>query len=786
MLKYNLLLLFRNIKRFRTTFFINLIGLTTGLTSAILIYLWVTDELAMDKFHEHDARLVHVMMNIKDPEGISTGDHTPGQLGEALKREMPEVELQTSVVEQWGAEEGIITVNEKKATGIENYVTNDFFKVFSFRLVQGDKNTVLNSKSKVLISDELANTLFGRPEFAIGKAIDWEKGDFNGSYEVSGVFEKPSRHSSKTFDILFHFDLLMEKYPVWMEWGNSSSIVYLLLNEGTDLERFNEKIRNFITSKDKNVANTIFARRYSDQHLYNSYSNGVLVGGRILYVRLFSIVAIFILIIASVNFMNLSTARVATRIKEIGIKKTVGATRKTLFIQHIGESLFMSLLALSIALLLVDILLPQFNLLTGKELSLRLDTKLIIALVSIALITGLIAGSYPAIYLSGFSPAVVLKGKLTYSFTSQFIRKGLVVFQFVISIVLIICVGVVYQQIAFIQNKNLGYNRDNILYFNSQGVDETFMQRLRSLPGVENATTFNHNLTGDHGTAWGFSWDDQKPGGDQIKFNNLEVGSNFVETFGMQIVEGENFSKDLSWDQQIILNEKAIQEMDLKNPVGKTFHIWRQDRKIVGIVKNFHFESLYEEVKPCFLFLIPDVPVAKVMVRLKPNDIPTTLKSLDQFHKEYNEGLAFDYKFLHEDFATLYAAEQRVSSLSKYFALIAIITSCLGLFGLAAFTAERRTKEIGIRKVLGSGQLQVVFLLSGEFLKLVLVAIVIAIPVSYLISHSWLDAFAFKIQLKASYFLAGGFIAIMIAWLTVSTQAFKASRVNPAQCLKDE
>jgi putative ABC transport system permease protein len=788
MLKHNLLLMYRNFNRSRVTFFINLAGLSVGLAAALLIYLWVTDELGVDKFHEKDSRLFQVMMNIDRPDGIETSDFTPGLMAKALLEEVPEIENAVGVVSPPSQVKGILSFGDKYIRANEHYAEKEFFNIFSYRLLQGSKDKVLSDKNNILISDNLAIKLFGTIENVAGKSVEWNRRQFSGTYMISGIFEHIPENSTAQFDVLFSFDLFMEKNPDWLEWGNSSSIAYVVLKDGMSVTKLNRKISGFIKSKHAGSKNTVFLRPYSDQYLYNTYENGVLTGGRIAYVKLFSIIAFFILVIACINFMNLSTAKASRRIKEIGIKKAMGAGRKALIFQYLEESLLMAFLSLAIAVLIVDIILPQFNSITGKHLALSFDKRMLPTFCSIAFFTGVISGSYPALYLSGFNPAVVLKGRLQRSVGELWTRKGLVVFQFAISVILIVSVVVVYRQLGFIQSKNLGYNKDNVIYFANEGRLreglEPFLAGIRSIPGVVNASDFSFDLAGEHGSTYGLEWEGKKAD-DNIDFANLEADFDMIEVLGLELTEGRSFSREFGNESSnVILNQAAVAVIGFREPVGKIIKIWGKERQIIGVVRNFHFQSLYENVKPCFIQCVPNK--RNVLVRIKAGMEQETLSRLQKFYHEYNLGLPFEYKFLDDDYQKLYTAEKRVATLSGYFAGIAITISCLGLFGLAAFTAERRLKEIGIRKVLGSDELGIVLLLSADFTRIVLAAVIIALPLSYFIAKNWLDSFAFRIPLEWWYFTGAGAAALLIAWLTVGVQAIRAATVNPAKCLRDE
>ena len=721
------------------------------------------------------------MVNQHNDDGIKTGSFTPGLLANALEKEIPEIEYAVTVLPaSWFPNKGVISFGDAHIKAGSQFIGKDYFNVFSCRFIDGDKNRLLADKYSVAISEELAMKLFNTTKNIVGKTVKWDHEEFSGSYMISGIFEKNPSNATNQFDLLLNFELFMERRPGMESWGNSDPDTYVILKQGTKIEQVNSKIKNFLKSKDKNSKTDLFLVKYSDKYLYGQFENGVQAGGRISYVRLFSIIALFILIIACINFMNLSTAKASGRMKEVGIKKVIGARRRSLVFQYLGESMLLTFLSLILAIVIIVILLPQFNHITGKQISLALNFRIILAVLGITLVTGIISGSYPALYLSGFRPAAVLKGKLKSSVGELWVRKGLVVFQFTLSVIFIIAVLVVYRQINYIQSKNLGYNRDNVIHFEipfemdsvKLKTAATFLDEVKNIPGVINASSYYHNLTGDHGAIGGFQWPGKDPGKD-IEFANLEVGYNFIETLGIEIKEGRSFSNNANSHNEIIFNEAAIQSMGLKDPIGKTVKFWDQQRQIVGVVKNFHFESLYETVKPCFFQVYPVMP--NIMVKIKGGTEKQTIAQIQKTFQAYNKGVPFDYQFLDENYRALYAAEMRVGVLSKYFAGLAILISCLGLFGLAAFTAQRRRKEIGIRKVVGASVSNVVVMLSKDFLKLILIAVFIAFPVAWWATSQWLNGFAYRIHIGVSIFLIAGFCTILITLFTISFQAIKAA-----------
>jgi len=787
MIHHTLLLIFRNFKRFKTTFFINLIGLSTGLACTLLIYLWVQDELNMDKFHKNNHRLYQVMEHQQNTDSeIRVTDSTPWLLADALQDEVPEVQYAVVATPTYWFGRQTVSADNNPIHADGKYASRHFFEIFSYPLIAGKANEVLADKSSIVISAKLARQLFNTDQNVVGRMVAYQQDQL---YQVSGVFEDLPPNSSEYFEFVLPYQILIDRAPQVTSWQSSGPQTFVLLKEGTDPLEFNRKIEGLIVRKSPDKHRTLFARPYSSMYLFGNYENGVQTGGRIEYVTMFSIVAIFILLIACINFMNLSTAKATRRIKEVGMKKVVGARRRTLVYQYLSESMLMTLIAVFAAVLIVDIVLPTFNEVTDKNLSLTFDPWFVFSLGVIVLFTGVVAGSYPAFYLSGFSPAAVLKGKLNSSFSEVWARKGLVVIQFTLSVVLIVSVLVIYKQIEFVQQKNLGYDKDNVIYFPNEGKIksslETFLAELNQVPGVVKATSIAQSMIGG-GNTTDIVWDGKDPEL-RIPFAIRPVNFDVIEMLDLKILAGRSFSRDFMTDTSaVIFNEAGIEAMGLEDPVGKEISFADGMRfTIIGVIKDFHYESLHAEVKPLFFVLKPQY-TETIMARISSGQEVSAIKAISEFYKRYNPGFVFDYRFLDQDYQALYGAEVRVSILSRYFAAIAILISCLGLFGLAAFTAERRRKEIGIRKVLGSTEFSIVYLLSGDFSKLVLMAIAIALPLSYLLTKRWLENFVLRIPLEWWYFLSAGIIALVIALLTVGTQALKAAAVNPTQCLRDE
>ena len=782
-------IIYRNFLRSKGYFLINLAGLAAGMTCTLLIYLWVQDELGMNKFHANDKNLYQVLEHQTYSDKLMTTSSTPGILAENLKIDFPEI--QYSATTTWIQD---YTLSEKdhsiKAKGY--HVGADFFQIFSYRLVQGSPEKVLTEKLSIVISKSLAVRLFGTDHDAIGKVVEV---NHDKSFNVTGVFEDTPSSSSFKFDFVLTFEFFKDDNDWVTEWGNNGPSTYLVLKDGSDPKTFDAKIKEYIKGKEKDSNVTLFTAKFSQRYLYGNYENGIQTGGRIVYVKLFSVIAIFILVIACINFMNLSTARATRKSKEVGIKKSVGASRESLIFQYMSESLITSALALILSVILVFVILPGFNTITDKHIELNLgDPLLLLWLLGVTLGTGLIAGSYPALYLSGFKPAAVLKGEVKGSIGELWARKGLVVFQFFLSVMLIVSVIVIYKQIEFVQTQNLGYDKDQLISFPREGklweskgtYLETFLSEVRRMPGVKSAASLGHGLLGQNSNTSGLHWEGKDPD-ERILFENIGANFGTLETLGMKIIEGRGFADANMGDTtKIIFNEAGIKVMGMKDPIGKHIKLWGQhDLEIVGVVKDFHFQSMHEPVKPVFIRLNPE-NTWRIFVRLEPGREKETLAQLTEFYSSFNPGFTLEYKFQDAEYAQLYAAEQRVAALSSYFATMAVVISCLGLFGLAAFTAERRLKEIGIRKALGSSSTNIVMLLSGDFTRMVLVSVVLGLPLAYWGLDIWLSKFAFRIPLSYTYFVLAGGIAIAIAWITVASQAIKASRTNPVKCLRTE
>ncbi len=797
MFRHNFIISWRSLKRDKMTSLINISSLTIGMASALLILLWVQDELQFDQFHEHKDRLYHVMNNIPTANGIITRKSSAAPLSQALNDEIPEVD-QAVVAAGGHRGRGIATSGDKAFKALEYYVGPNFFEVFSFEVLYGNPGQILSEKSSVMISETLARNIFADPDQAIGQTISWDRNELSGDYLVGGIFADVPSHSSLQFDMLFSYQQYYDTYEqinnLW-NWGNSNPMTFVRLQEGADLSAFNAKIKDF--SKDKYKAQNgkeaswigdLFTQPFAEAYLYNGYRDGVQQGGRITYVKLFTIIGFFILLIACINFMNMTTAKAGRRIKEIGVKKSIGASRRNLQYQYLVESTFVAFIALLFSVLLVAILLPAFNVITEKDLTIWPGWKSVLLFLTIALVTGLVSGSYPAVFLSRLKPIHVLTGFWRSGSRDAWIRKSLVVFQFSLSAILLIGVAVLYNQMQLIQTKNLGYNRENIIRFDREGELERnldlFLNEAEQIEGVSVATTLNNDITDNYSSTGSVRWEGWEDH-ERIQFYNFQGGYGMFDVFDLEFSLGRPYSEEYAKDEEaIIFNESAIAAMGLQDPIGEVINLWGQDRQIIGVVKDFHFQSLYEPLQPCFFLLSPDS--FKILLKIGGENVGSTLGEIEALYHKFNEDVAFDFTFIDQDYQQLYAAETKTAFLSRYFAILAIIISCLGLYGMSVFSAERKLREISVRKILGASTRSIIQLLSREFLVVIMVALLLSLPVSYWLARNWLNSFAYHIDLHWGYFILTTLVCLTIAGVTISYQTLRATTVNPVEYLKDE
>lgn len=786
MLRHYLLLAIRNFKKFKSIFAINLLGLSLGLTTVILISMWVKDELSINRNFENSNRIYAVMTNHDNSGGIVTWGVTPAEMAEAMKAELPQVELASGVSPLIAGMVFDSGTEKLDAEGL--FVDQDYIDMFGHEFIVGNPEKALLGINSLALSESLANSLFGSAQNAMGKSLKWQVFDFGNEVEVTGVYKDFDAQNVEQPEYLMAFPYFKAMLGEGAHWDNFNSSTYVLVREGSDERALNDQIANFIKDRAEGSNVTPFLQLYADTYLYGTYEGGVVTGGRIKYVWIFSGIALFILLIACINFMNLTTARAMARAKEIGVKKSMGASRTGIFAQFMVESLVLTFLALVIAILAVNLLQPAFNSLTLKAIHLDLKLGEVLVLLGIWVMTSLLAGIYPSLYLSKFKPVQIMKSNLKGSFAELFARKGLVVFQFAISMLLIIGVVVVSKQMTYIQSQNLGYNQAHLLRIPSEFVPaaqmSTVLDQIKAVPGVENASSLTHPLVGLANSTIGLTWEGKNPE-EQVKFENITVNLDLIETMEFELLEGRSFSREFGEENtKLILNEAAVKTIGFTEPVGQIVNLWGNDMEVIGLVKDFHFESLKESVKPAFIKYDPGF-AQNILVRISGDDHQETIAQIsDVFQTLLGQKAASS--FMDEDYQTLYLQEQRVAVLSEFFGVIAIFLSCLGLFGLAAFTAESHKKEIGVRKVLGASMVGILSLITQDFIKLVAISVLIAIPVGWYFANSWLETYAFQTNLSWWIFAGSGLALVLIALLTVGFQAYKAASSNPVNSLRSE
>jgi putative ABC transport system permease protein len=763
--------------------FINIFGLALGMSCSLLIWLWVKDEISYNNSYPDLEEIFYVRSGADWKGQKSVGEATPGPWFESIQKEVPEVAAITKFT--WNRDL-LVKVGEKSTKESGIYATQDFFKVFQVPFLEGNPKSAIDQPKSIAISRKLAEKYFKNTS-AVGKIL---KLDNANEYTVSGVFENIPQNTSVQLDWIVNFNVQEQD---WMKtWGNFAFKTFVRLTPQAD-PRHAETIMQKVIRKNSPTQFVSFPilQGLKDVYLYGEYENLKPSGGRIEYVRVFSIVAIFILLIACVNFMNLSTARSVKRAKEVGVRKVVGAEKKFLIMQFLGESLIVSGLAALLAIIFVVSLLPLFNEVVQKQIHLSvLDPFLWLSVVALILITGMVAGSYPALYLSSLQPIRILKGRLTFTNKGIFLRKGLVVFQFGLSVFLIIGMLVIGRQVNYIQTKRLGLDKQNVLYISLEGdlynKLEVFRQEILNSPYVSAATTTGSMPTNVQGSSGDLDWD----GRDKDLVNTVNatyVGYDFAKTMNIQMVDGRDFSKDFAADTaNYIINEAAAKMMKMKDPVGKQVKFWMGKGTIVGVMKDFHLSSFHTVIQPLILVNYKGLNTEYMMVRTKPGKTQEAVAHVEKITREFNPNYPFSYHFLDEDYEKMYRSEMIVNTLIKYFGTLAIVISCLGLLGLAAFTAEQRTKEIGIRKVLGANVASVIALLSRDFVKLIFIAIILASPPAWFMMNKWLNNFAYHIDLSWEIFVLAGGIAVGVALFTVSFQSIKAALMNPVKSLKSE
>ena len=788
MIKNYLKIAFRNITRHKAYSLINISGLAIGMACSILILLWVQNELSYDRFHKNANEIFRVTGSVADfKAAVNTAGMPAG-----LKAELPSVKnyVRLSHLTTTLLEAGENKFEERRTF----YVDPTFMDMFSFPLIEGTRSSALARPDGIVLTQSMVKKYFGK-EKALGKTLKRNNGSL---VTVTGVFADVPPNSHLQFDFIMPMSAIANTNDdlVRNTWGNFNFYTYLLLDKsivaGTaSATKFEKQMDAIFEKHQKNFKVNFQLQPLTKIHLYSNLQVDLPGHGNAQYVNIFLVVAIFILAVACINFMNLATARSARRAREVGIRKVAGAKRGQLIQQFIGESLLISFFALLVAIGMVFLFLPLFNNIAGKELAINFrDSKLWLGLVAMALATGLISGSYPALFLSGFIPIKVLKGSLTKSGGSLLFRNTLVVTQFIVSIVLLVGTVVVYRQLNFIRNRNMGFEKENLLYMPMTG-DMWRQQEAMKAALKQNPLTTNYTIIGDLPTnltsgTIDVVWEGKDPKL-QTVFPSISITENFIDVFRMKLLSGRSFSPSFKGDSSnFIVNEKALQVMGMKvkDAVGKPLSFSGEKGMIIGVVKDFNFKPIQQPIEPLVLHL--NRWGGFVVVRTSPGNTEATINALKKVSNDLNPSYPFTYNFLDQDIAQLYQGEQRLGSLFNIFAVLAIFISCLGLYGLSAFLAEQRKREIGVRKVLGASVFSIVYLLSTGFTRLILLAIVISVPVSWYAINSWLEGFAYHIEIGWIIFVVASLAALFIAWLTVSYESLKAAIMNPVSSLRSE
>lgn len=787
MLRNYIKIAWRNLWNNKVFGIINIAGLTFGLTCCMFILLWVANEWSYNRFHEKlpDIYQVYEQQFYSNNE-ILTVTATPGPLADQLKAEIPGIQKAAAL--SWVTEK-LLAVGEKGYKSKGQYANNDVFDVFTFPFIDGDPTKALHGPNNIVITEKLARNLFGDSK-AVGNIVRLDNKE---DYMVTGVMKDLPENSTLKFEWLLPMERCVQENPFLKHWGGNAPRTYVLVDPKADINKVNAKVKGIIQRNLKESETIAFLYPFKDTYLEGRFDKGKLDGGRIEYVRLFIIIAIFVLLIACINFMNLSTAKAIQRSKEVGVRKSIGAGKGALISQFLGESFALVIIATGLSLLLVWTLLPSFEKLVNITLSVPLFTWYnIAALLFLALFTGFVAGSYPAFYLSSLNAVTTLKGgMLRLRSSAIWLRKGLVVFQFVVSTVLIVGAFLIYQQINFIKNRNLGLNKDQVVWFFNEGslVNDLrpFRSALLNMPGVE-AVSDADQLPIQVGSNFsGVSWKGKSPKED-ILFDNLLAGYDLQKTMQLEMVEGRTFSPEFATDTNgIVINETAARVMSLKPPyVGQVLTVNDNEQlPVIGVTKDFSSSHLQKKVAP-MVIRYRSSNNKFILVRIKPDQMEAAISSIDKVYKQFNPEYPFEIKYLDESFADMYKNEQVIGRLSAAFTALAIFIACLGLFGLATFTAQQRTKEIGIRKVLGASIMQILALLSKEFLRLVLIAVGIALPLAAYFMQGWLNKFAYHVDISWWVYAVTGLLAIVLAMLTVSYQSIRTARMDPIKSLRSE
>ena len=779
---------FRVLWRERGYAALNVLGLTVGLATSTLLLLYVESEKSVNGFHKNLDQLYQVMESRTYSGVVNSTEYAPGPLYTTFADDFPEVEAMAAYSRP---EELLFIHGEQRQRESGHWASEDFFEVFTVEFIEGNADKALSTPTQVYLSRAAKERLFGKKS-ALSQAVEingW------GSFQVAGVFENVPNESTIDFDFIAPIQPWVQRNFWWNEWANSGIMGLAKLQSDTDIAAFNAKIEGYVQEKlgEQEAAASLFVQPFKDRYLFNTYQDGQVAGGRIIYVRLFTAVALFILLIASINFMNLATARSTKRAKEVGIKKVVGSNRRLLLLQFMTESVMLALFSTLLAGLLVMWVIDPLNLLVGKSMTFSLiDLDQSLKLLTLGVMVGGLSGIYPALVLSNFKALSVLKGSFKSAAGSKGLRRGLVVFQFMISTTLIIATLVVQKQLDYVRNKDLGIDKENVVLVPLEGdlynsdVRAQLKSRLLANPDFRHVTySGNSALSTFASTDEGFTWPERESTL-ETNFQIMQTDHGFLETYNIELLEGRSFDSSLSTDSlHVIINEQTASIMNVAEPLGHTVNFWGRTGRIIGIVKDFHFQSLHAAIEPLVISLRPENSMV-LNLKMTGQNNQESLVYLEEALKEFNPNYPFDYEFLEDSYQAEYQSESVIGTLGDYFSGIAIFISLLGLFGLASFAAEQRIKEIGIRKVLGADVFSLMLLMAKGFLLLVGLGFLVAVPIGYLFMDQWLEAFTYHIPIGASSFLIAGMATLLITLLTIGYHAIKTAFANPVESLRYE
>lgn len=789
MIKNYLKIALRNALRYKGFTALNLLGLVVGLVSSMLILMWINDEVRVDKFHENGDRIYQVFRNMKQSGGVvSTTWTVPKPAADLLREEYSEVEevAQLSWQMDMEFEKGDDSSEEEGF-----FATPNFLTLFSFEMLEGDPRTALDDLGAIVISRSLAEKQFGSnwKEKAVGSPVTIDGGR---EAIVTGVFENIGANSSLQFDWLLPAQYFFNENDWVDDWGNGSFRIYFTLRQEKDLEQVQERIYDEIITHAAGQSNAgeeyLVTHKFKDYYLYSNFENGVVAGGRIDYVNIMSVVAIFILLIACINFMNLATARSGRRSKEIGLRKVMGAYKSSISVQFFIESILLSFVAVLLSVFAVWLLLPFFNQLVDRQLAIDLsEPGTWYFLLSITFGVGILSGLYPAVLLPTFNIIRSLKGSVKQSSGASYFRKGLVVFQFAISTLLIVGTAVIYAQLDYVLNKNLGLDKENLVAIrlgSSFGERlDTYRAEINKIPEVSAIAASSGNPISYGRSTSSVRWEGMS--GEGYEINILLTDENFIETMGMEMKIGRDFDAQLTDSTNFIINEVLAEMMGFDDPLNKDLSFWGIEGRVVGVVKNFHMQNLHEPIAPLVISCIAPTRTNIALARIQ-GDPNKALESIAAVNQVLDPDQEFEYEFIDDTYAESYESEMTVNALVKIFAGISIFISCLGLFGLSAFTAEQRSKEIGVRKVHGASIKQLVVLLSKDYSLLMVFAFIVAAPFGYYFGNQWLESFEYRTSLSPVLFIFAGVFTFVIGAITVGFKSFQAAKLNPVNILKDE